>query len=72
MINIARGVAPGAGGEEDMETDEGGIAIQSAAASATGVAAAQVQHHVQLCRSLSENVQREQGMAHERYCVCIA
>jgi len=40
MINIARGIAPGAGGEEDMEADEGGITIQSAAASAsTGVAA---------------------------------
>ena len=40
LINIARGIAPGAGGEEDMEADEGGIAIQSAAASATGVAVA--------------------------------
>ena len=40
LINIARGIAPGAGGEEDMEADEGGITIQSAAASAsTGVAA---------------------------------
>ena len=40
LINIARGIALGAGGEEDMEADEGGIAIQSAAASATGVATA--------------------------------
>jgi len=40
LINIARGIAPGAGREEDMEADEGGIAIQSAAASATGIAAA--------------------------------
>ena len=40
MINIARGIAPGAGGEEDMEADEGGITIQSSAPSAsTGVAA---------------------------------
>lgn len=40
LINIARGIAPGAGGEEDMEVDEGGITIQSAAASASTVVAA--------------------------------
>ncbi len=39
LINIARGIAPGAGGEEDTEADDG-IAIKSAADSANGVAAA--------------------------------
>jgi len=32
----------------------------------------QEQHHVQLCRSLSENVQREQWKAHEIYCGFVA
>ncbi len=69
LINIARGIAPGAGGEEDMEADEGGITIQSASAAPSALVPVllryQVQHHVQLCRSLSDNVQREQGKAHE-------
>ena len=49
LINVVRGIAPGAGGEEDMEADEGGIAIQSAAVSANGAAAAPGAAPRQLC-----------------------